>query len=154
LVEDDSEREEIAPPVDEVAKDLLRGHVRWRAEGILYLLGGHASGRRDALGPERVAHALYSRSLRDAEVDHLHDTGSRDEDVARLQVAMNDTTLVNVLERGTNSTRDREHGGNIEVLLLSTSCLPFRLETGEELVKRRAVDMLEDKIRTARCGMA
>ena len=77
LVEDDSERKEIAPRVRRVAEDLLGRHVRGRAEGAGLV------GRRSASRAFRV-------SLGDAEVDELDLAAERHEHVARLHVAMDD----------------------------------------------------------------
>ena len=57
LIEDDAERKEIAAAVDEVAEDLLRRHIRWRAVRILELLGREAARRGDPFRDSRVADA-------------------------------------------------------------------------------------------------
>jgi hypothetical protein len=136
LVEHDAKREEIAAPVDEVAEDLLRRHVRRRPERVFERLGRHSPGRRDALGAERVADARRTRALRDAEIDELHDTGVGEEHVRGLDVAMHDPALVGMLERRADIARDRERGLDTELLLLR-----------EHTLERRAFYVLEHEVR-------
>jgi hypothetical protein len=86
LVEHAAEGEEIAPPVDRTLRDLLGRHVarrprddRFGRDRGLALRGG----RRRGLGQRR-----------DAEVQQLRPSLGRHHDVLRLEVAMDDPTLV------------------------------------------------------------
>src|SRR5690606_3854552 len=90
LVGDDAERPEVAAEVDGlVATGLLGTHEMWRAD------------QRARLRPATVRGRVEGASghLRDAEVEHLGDFAVsllNQEDVVRLQVAMNDSRAVGV----------------------------------------------------------
>ena len=85
LVEDDAERVDVGPQVDvaAVAAGLLRAHVRERP-----LDRSHRAHHRRHVG---------IRDAREAEVEDLG-AGVGDEDVRRLQVAVDDAALVGVAD--------------------------------------------------------
>ena len=80
LVEDDAEGEEVAAPIELLAPHLLRRHVGRRAED----LAGDGLGRPAELG--------------DAEVHHLGLAVVANEDVGRLDVAVDHPLLMGVVE--------------------------------------------------------
>ena len=69
------------------------------------LLGTHVRRRADHLavrGVNRFFRELLAEGLRDAEIDHFDDRPAvveRDHDIRRLQIAMDDSFLVSVLNR-------------------------------------------------------
>ncbi len=89
LIEDDAEREDVAPCVDDLAEDLLRRHVRGGSEGGRFV---------DAR--QRLVGARQALALRDPKVGDLHVAPLRDHDVRGLDVAMNDAARVGVREAG------------------------------------------------------
>ena len=105
LVEDDAEREEVAPAVDRVPRDLLGRHVVRRPEEL--------SRRRE----------VRLLGLGDPEVGDLHLALGRDDDVRRLHVPVDDAAAVGVVERlgdladDLGDTFERERGLLDEELL-------------------------------------
>ncbi len=89
LVEHDAEREDVAAEVELVAQDLLRAHVARRA---------HAGA-----GLGQVAQRVVAG---DAEVHQLHLALVGDDDVGRLDVAVDDAAEVRVVERTRDLQRD------------------------------------------------
>jgi adenylate kinase family enzyme len=81
LVEDDTERVEVAPRVDGPAEGLFRGHVVRRAQ--------KRSGARAFLNARHVR-----PQFGDSEVQDLRTTGTRDEDVVGFEIAMHDALFV------------------------------------------------------------
>ncbi len=106
FVEHDAERPEIAASVAGLAFQGLRSHVSERA-GHHRMIGG----RRPRL---RVAFEQF-RWLphRQAEIQHLDRPVGRDQDVVRLQIAVNDAAVVSVRQRVGNldAVADRRLGG-------------------------------------------
>ena len=93
LVEHHAEREDVGAHVGRLPLDLLRRHVGDRAEQ-----------RPGADDRQRLRRALVDRRLRrahggDAEVDHLRPAVVGDDDVARLEVAVDDAVGVGRAER-------------------------------------------------------
>ncbi len=90
LVEDRAEGEEVAAGVGRPSAHLLRRHVADRSEDDSRL-GPGRRGRQIRL----LARALFGvRQLREAEVEDLQPPVLRDEEVLRLQVAVDDPLLV------------------------------------------------------------
>ena len=94
LVEDDAEREQIAAAVDLEAPRLLRRHV---VDGAQRRTGGRELIGGPRLGRDRPASGLGQ--LRHAEVQHLHFTAPGDEQVRRLEVAVDDALAMRGVER-------------------------------------------------------
>ena len=101
LVEHDAQREEIGPAVDLLAPDLLGRHV------------GRAS---DHLARPRHVGARRGGELSDAEVGHLHAAVFGDQDVAGLDVAVDDVPLVGVRQGLGGLADDRDLGRERELL--------------------------------------
>ena len=92
LVQDDAEREDVAAAVHGRSGDLFRRHVVGRSQEL--------AGRRQVRGGD----------LRDAEVGDLDLLVGRDDDVGRLDVAVDDPFAVGVVHR----LRDlRDHVGDL-----------------------------------------
>jgi len=94
FVEHDPEREQVGPAVELVSRGLLRGHVGHGAERD----AGHGElvlGRRDG---GRRAVAEPRRELGQAEVQHLDLAPLGQEDVRRLDVAVEDAVAVSPVE--------------------------------------------------------
>ncbi len=89
LKENDAQGVHVRPPVEpgRVGGDLFRAHVAQSAEQLAGL--GSARGRQKVGGGD----------MGDAEVEHLGLAGLIDQDVAGLEVAMNDALFVGVLHR-------------------------------------------------------
>ena len=102
LVDDDPEREQIAPRVHGLTDQLLRRHVGQRADQL--------PGRRNRLGDggrvRQVVAWARRRELREPEVEHLEPALARHHDVAGLQVAVDNALVVRGRERV--GERDRE----------------------------------------------
>ena len=94
LVEDDAERVHVAAGVGRQPGHLLRGQV---ADGAEH----HA----------RLGERLADGRLRDAEVGDLHAPTRREQHVARLHVAVDDTVVVGVCQRVGDLRPDRRHLG-------------------------------------------
>ena len=93
LVQHEAQRVEVGPAVEREAEDLLGRQVLRRAH-------------HHVLGREVLVAALHG--LGDAEVRQLHAALGGDEDVARLDVAVDETGLVGVVERGGHRSPDHE----------------------------------------------
>jgi len=119
LVEDDPQREQIAPPVERRAFDLLRRHVGGAAD--------HHAGAGQL-------HLLADR-LGDAEVGDLHLARLGEHQVAGLDVAVNDSRFVRGAER-LGGLRD-----HLERLLHVG-----KLRLGETLAERLALDELHHQV--------
>jgi len=96
LVEDQAEGVEIDAVIDLAARYLLRRHVAWRAQQLA--AAGHVGRRR--------------QRLRQAEIRDVGGAGSIDQDVVRLQIAMDDTFSVGGGEGLRDLAADRD--GTIE----------------------------------------
>ena len=98
LVGDDAERVDVALRVDVLHRELLRAHVRRRTE--------HDAERRQ-LG------IATAGALGDAEIEHLDEvrcsSGRGDDDVVRLEIAMDDAAVVRLLEGAADLTQDQIH---------------------------------------------
>ena len=78
----------------------------------------------------RVSSAVLPRSpgvhqLRDAEVEQLRRAAGRDQDIGRLDVAMDDQVLMRVLDRGADLEEERQARAQVEALfvaVLSRAC--------------------------------
>ena len=95
LEEDRAGREQIGARVDRLARDLLGRHVARRAH--------HLPGARE-LGGRARATSRRARAGRQAEVEQLHAV-RREEDVRRLEVAVDDAARVQRGERGQHAER-------------------------------------------------
>ncbi len=94
LVEHDAEREQVRPPVQLLAQHLLGRHI------------GHRTRRRPGGGQRRFGHGslglracrlrptLIPGELREAEVQHLGVSATRDEEIRRLDVPVHDPCAV------------------------------------------------------------
>lgn len=102
-----------APPralVDRVAACLLGTHVGNRAEDHPVGRRGDRRQRRGAGIGGRARRRLGSGiRFGQADVEQLHNTGSSDPDVGRLQVSMHDATPVSRVERLGYLARNRQH---------------------------------------------
>ena len=140
LVEDDAEREHVAPRVDRLAEDLLGRHVRGRPQRRDVLEAARA-GAPTSNGAEgegiraagRLRLGLEARC--DAEVEDLHVAAVAHEHVGRLDVAVDDPVLVRVGEAARDEGADHRrrvgrHGG------------PLLQQVGEAV----AVDELEHEV--------
>ena len=90
-------RPRVSPDVHVFALGLLRGHVRRSSEDNAYLSGSQRQRRgiftilgRDGFG---------AKGFGQSEVQQLHDAIRRDLDVGGLQIAMDDSLVVRVLQR-------------------------------------------------------
>ena len=92
LVQHDAERPDVAGHLHVLAAQLLGRHVRQRADGRpgLRERGMH-------LG-DGGRHVRVHGALRETEVQNLHATVRRDDDVVALQIAMDDAALVGMRE--------------------------------------------------------
>jgi hypothetical protein len=120
---------------------------RGRHRGALDLLG------RCVVGSERAAAGLRqlgrrfgrvfaAEQLGDAEVEQLHLPLGGHEDVARLEIAVEDEVAVGVRDRVEHVENEADAGADVEPALVAPA------------VDRHAVDMLEDEIRLAAFGDA
>ena len=100
LVEKTSERKDVAARVHRFAERLLRRHVGDGADDHSRLGESRES---VAFGSDRERHLL-----RESEVEDLRDAECGDDDVRRLQVAMDDSTPVSVGQRGRELEPDLE----------------------------------------------
>lgn len=83
--------ENVAPPVDRAAHELLGGHEHWRAHQLALRVGqGHAS------------------DFRDPEVGPPGSSVATDQDVRRLDVPMHDAVAVGVVDDFRGLDRDLE----------------------------------------------
>ncbi len=118
LVEDDAHRVDVGPRVRGAGVELLRRHVERRAEEAL------VAGRGPAL------------QLGDAEIDHLHHVGRGDQDVRRLEIAVDHALAVRLGDplRGLVDPADHVlHGGERERI-------------AELVAEGHALDHLEDEV--------
>ena len=98
LVRHHAERIDVAPCVELGALELLRAHIGGRTEDLPLLRQLRLVLRRGAA------------TLRDAEVEHLHDVHlratRREVDVRGLQIAVDDALLVRLLKRAAHLAQD------------------------------------------------
>jgi hypothetical protein len=101
----DADRPQIGAVVDGVHAELLGGHVRHGADHGP-LLGEAHVGQGHVIHLRRRPFGLpLAQRLGDAEVEHLHHAGAGDEDVLRLEVAVDDVELLGAGQRA----GDRQH---------------------------------------------
>ena len=122
LVEEDAERPDVA----------RRGHSL-AAE----LLGRGVARREPSLGEARgvPVRLLGVQDLRDPEVEQLRHAGGRDQDVPRLEVAVDEQPLVRVVDRGADVAEEREARRDVESVPAAV------------LQDVDAVDVLHDEVR-------
>ena len=96
LVQHDAERKEIGARVEVESARLLRRHVRDRADGRA-AVGDVGGGDGDAAVTGRFL--IARRKLGEAEIQHLCLASARDEDVCRLDVAVDDAARVGGIQR-------------------------------------------------------
>ena len=124
LVEHDSKAEQVGAPVHLAALDLLRRHVRHRADDRL-LAGEH----RPAVGGRRPA-GRVGLQLGEAEVEHLEAPILGEHQVRRLQVPVRDALLMCGRQRTAQGDAD------LEQLVLGHALL------GQQLIQRAPLDPL------------
>ena len=131
LVEHGAKAEDIRPVIDALPPHLLGRHVAHRAE--------HEAGiGLGALGQSVAALGWLAFSeLRDAEVENLHAAVSRDEQVLRLEIAVDDAALV----RGGKTPRD------LNGVVGSASSWQWR--ASQLLAQGRSFEQLADDVRRA-----
>ena len=115
LVEDDAEREDVAPVVHRLPAGLLRAHVAERAEDEAGLGLGERLHVGDALG------GLGSRRLEElgeAEVEDLGMAVRGHDDVLGLDVPVDDARLVRLLEAAPDLGGDLEGAEEVELAAL------------------------------------
>ena len=121
-VEHDAERVDVRSGGDPLAADLLGAGVV-RREGVMPRLG--QARRRGAVGGEQRG---------DAEVEQLGVTGGGDQDVGRLDVAVDHQALVGIRERGAHLLHQSDAGADAGRVRLAPR------------VDRLAVDQLHDQV--------
>src|SRR5262245_14021567 len=128
-----------------VQDDPQRVHVSQRREALAFqllragVLGGHREQPRDGF---KLIVCCRSNNLRDSEIEQLHRSLGGHQDVARLQVTMNDEPLMGILNRAADTSEQ------LEALAYGESMLVAPPMNG------LAVDELHDKIRKAVFGLA
>ena len=133
-VEDHAERVDVGLRPDGVERlPLLGGHEGPRAEG-------HRLARRAGVLGDLLVHRRAHRG--DAEVADLHLPGAGDEDVRRLDVAVDDAVAVGVGEAPRRLHQDRQRPLAVERAL------------GQQLLQRRPVHVLHHEVGAARRGAA
>ena len=120
-----AEREHVAPCVHGVASRLLRRHVRRRARD-------RAHGRN----------LPVSQRVRETEIDQLHacDVAADEQDVARLDVPMNEAALVGVTDGHGDLLEDRDGLGGPEVPSLEPRAEVLALEPLHREVRLLGLD--------------
>lgn len=122
-VEHDAERVDVARGADLAAGQLLRARVVRRER-----LPARAGERRARVG------VVLAQQRRDAEVHQLHRAVRRDQDVARLGVAVHDEAAVRVLHGGADGREELE-------ALAERGAVAVAMD-----VERHAVDVLHDEV--------
>ena len=131
FVEHDTERPDVGAPVDGETARLFRCHVRSRAE--------HDAGAGDTAGECGGVHQLCLavwgslERLGEPEVEHLHRAIRGQEDVGRLQVAVDNALFVSDVERLRDLPSDRQRIGNRD---------PAPARRGDQVGERLPVDEL------------
>ena len=92
----DAERENIGPPVKRPAARLLGRHVPWRADDDAALA---------RIRPGRGIGRAGQRQPREAKIDHFHVPAGADDDVGRLDVAVDQAAAVRRGQRLSDFTR-------------------------------------------------
>ena len=105
LVEHDAEREQIGARVQLLAARLLRRHVGDRAERRARAGQDSSATPRSAAASTPPTGVRPRRQLRQAEIEHLRVAARRDEDVGRLDVAVDDALRVRGVQRVGNLDR-------------------------------------------------
>ena len=95
FVQDAAERKHVGARIDRTAGDLLRRHVAGRAEDFAVLRERAERGR---VGADRIPSAIGVDQFRQSEIDDLRIPLGRDDDVLRLEVAMDDAGGVRLAE--------------------------------------------------------
>ena len=142
LEEDKPEREDVGACVDLVAAQLLRRHVRERADSGPF--GGQHRSWRARLGNGVCASDLRRR-LGDTEIEQLR-APCRQEDIRRFDVTMNDSGGVRCRKRLGQCNRRLHHNGQVERALEQPLVERFALEElhdDEGLVFRRFADVVD-----------
>ena len=122
LEEDHAERVDVGTRIDGFATHLFGCHVRQRSGNLARRLGGGLIDIGDR-----------ARQLRDAEIQHFRPALRRDDDIGRLEVAMDDAALVRFFESGGHVAGKRDD--------LSLGQRPG----GDALGERRSRDVLHDE---------
>src|SRR4029450_660402 len=127
LVEDGTEREQIAARIGLLTLDLLRRHVANRPDD--HAVGGHI-GITDRRGRSRF-------EFRQAKIKQLRATASQ-HDVGRLQVAMNDAVSMGVVERAGDLDRVRQCDIQWQRSFLETRgrCVSLEVLDGASILRR------------------
>ena len=142
FVEHDAEAVDVARLGRSFSEQHLRRHVRGRSEHRLRARAHDRVGtvirrhrlaqdlddlrRRDRARPRRVVRARVFEPARDSEIDDLHLAGAPDDDVLRLDVAMQDSGAVCCRDRRCDLRADREERASLDAVLQQLAQRPPR----------------------------